>query len=605
MDSEFDGKAFCKTVSRLPGVYVMLGHSSECLYVGKAKHLRNRLTSYFISTPQSGKIQRMLSRVASIQVHITKTESEALLLENTLIKEHRPRYNILLKDDKSYPYIRLSESHDYPGLSLYRGSLDPRDNYYGPFSSAAAVRETLSQIQKIIPVRQCQDSYFRNRSRPCLQYQIKRCSAPCVGKVDRSTYLADVADSVLLLEGKNEKLGTLLERKMEQSAESLDYESAARYRDRIAALRKVLEKQYVSGGAANADIVVAVGRSDRGCVSVMSIRNGQNLGMRHYFQKTLLDETTSEMLAAILPQYYLRNPIPKELIVHPKIDGVIELTRIFSEKAGRKVIIKSNVRDYRAQWLEMALLNTTENLDRHLASKDAYTTSQKQLSTALGLAVDPVRLECFDISHTAGEATVGACVVFDAEGPVSSQYRRFNMKSVEAGDDYGAMREVLQRRYRKVVENQEALPDLVLVDGGKGQYRIAHEVLNELLLGDIPIVAVAKGRDRKPGNEKLYISRRNSVLSLPGSSAGLHLIQQIRDEAHRFAITGHRQRRAKRRTYSTLQDVPGIGAIRRRALLKYFGGLQQLKRAPVEDLIKVAGISNSLAEKIYHFLRQD
>jgi excinuclease ABC subunit C len=337
----------------------------------------------------------------------------------------------------------------------------------------------------------------------------------------------------------------------------------------------------------------------------MSIRNGQNLGMRHYFQKTLLDETTSEMLAAILPQYYLRNPIPKELIVHPKIDGVIELTRIFSEKAGRKVIIKSNVRDYRAQWLEMALLNTTENLDRHLASKDAYTTRLKQLSTALGLAVDPVRLECFDISHTAGEATVGACVVFDAEGPVSSQYRRFNMKSVEAGDDYGAMREVLQRRYRKVVENQEALPDLVLVDGGKGQYRIAHEVLNELLLGDIPIVAVAKGRDRKPGNEKLYISRRNSVLSLPGSSAGLHLIQQIRDEAHRFAITGHRQRRAKRRTYSTLQDVPGIGAIRRRALLKYFGGLQQLKRAPVEDLIKVAGISNPLAEKIYHFLRQD
>ena len=305
MDSEFDGKAFCKTVARLPGVYVMLGRSSECLYVGKAKHLRNRLTSYFVSTPQSGKIQRMLSRVASIQVHITKTESEALLLENTLIKEHRPRYNILLRDDKSYPYIRLSDSHDYPGLSLYRGGTEQKNKYYGPFSSAAAVRETLSEIQKIIPIRQCQDSYFRNRSRPCLQYQIKRCSAPCVGKIDRTTYVADVEDSVLLLEGKNEKLGVLLQRKMDQSSESLDYESAARYRDRIAALRKVLEKQYVSGGVANADIVVAVARADRGCVSVMSIRNGQNLGMRHYFQKTLLDETAGEMLTAVLPQYYL------------------------------------------------------------------------------------------------------------------------------------------------------------------------------------------------------------------------------------------------------------------------------------------------------------
>ena len=346
---------------------------------------------------------------------------------------------------------------------LYRGRVEPKHKYYGPFSSAAAVRETLSQIQKIIPIRQCQDSYFRNRSRPCLQYQIKRCSAPCVGKIDRTTYVADVEDSVLLLEGKNEKLGVLLQRKMDQSSESLDYESAARYRDRIAALRKVLEKQYVSGGVANADIVVAVARADRGCVSVMSIRNGQNLGMRHYFQKTLLDETAGEMLTAVLPQYYLRNPIPKELIVHPKIEGIIELTRIFSEKAGKKVIIKSNVRDYRAQWLEMALLNTSENLDRHLASKDAYTTRLKQLSKTLGLAVDPVRLECFDISHTAGEATVGACVVFDGEGPVSSQYRRFNMKSVEAGDDYGAMREVLQRRYRKVVENQGVLPDLSLI----------------------------------------------------------------------------------------------------------------------------------------------
>ena len=605
MDTEFDGKQFCKTVSRSPGVYVMLWGISEYLYVGKAKNLRNRLTSYFVSVPQNRKIQRMLSRIASIQLHITKTESEALLLENTLIKEYRPRYNILLRDDKSYPYIRLSNSHDYPGLSLYRGRIEHKHKYYGPFSSAAAVRETLSEIQKVIPVRQCQDSYFSNRSRPCLQYQIKRCSAPCVGKVDRSTYLGDVEDSVLLLEGKSEKLGTLLQKKMDQSSENLDYESAARYRDRIAALRKVLDKQYVSGGRSNADVVVAVSRSDRACVSVMSIRNGQNFGMRHYFQKTLLDETASEMLTAILPQYYLGNLIPKELIVHPKIDGVTHLTAMLTEKAGRKVVVKSNVRDYRAQWIEMALLNTTENLDRHLASKDSYTTRLKALSKDLALATDPVRLECFDISHTAGEATVGACVVFDDEGPLSSQYRRFNVKNVEPGDDYGAMQEVLQRRYRKVIENKEAIPDLLFVDGGKGQHRIAQEVLDELLLGDIPIVAVAKGHNRKVGDEKIYISGRKSALTLPRVSAGLHLIQQIRDEAHRFAITGHRQRRAKSRTYSTLEDVPGVGAARRRALLQHFGGLQQLKRAPVKDLIKVPGISDSLAEKIYHFIRQD
>ncbi len=605
MIAEFNGKQFCETVSRLPGVYVMLGGASEYLYVGKAKNLRNRLTSYFVSVPQNRKIQRMLSRIANIQLHITKTESEALLLENTLIKEYRPRYNILLRDDKSYPYIRLSNSHDYPGLSLYRGRVEPRHKYYGPFSSAAAVRETLSEIQKVIPVRQCKDSYFSNRSRPCLQYQIKRCSAPCVGKVDLATYRGDVEDSVLLLEGKSEKLGTLLQKKMDRSSENLDYESAARYRDRIAALRNVLEKQYVSGGLSSADIVVAVGRADRACVSVMSIRKGQNLGMRHYFQKTLLDETSSEMLAAILPQYYLRNPIPKELIVHPKINGVTHLTAMLSEQAGRKVVIKNNVRDYRAQWIEMALLNTTENLDRHLASKDSYTTRLKALSKDLALAADPVRLECFDISHTAGEATVGACVVFDHEGPVPSQYRRFNVKSVEAGDDYGAMREVLQRRYRKVIDNKEAIPDLLFVDGGKGQHRIAQEVMDELLLGDIPIVAVAKGHNRKAGDEKLYISGRKSALTLSRVSAGLHLIQQVRDEAHRFAITGHRQRRAKSRTYSTLEDVPGVGAIRRRALLQHFGGLQQLKRAPVKDLIKVPGISDSLAEKIYHFIRQD
>jgi len=478
MSKEFDQKNFVKSVSTLPGVYAMLDKEGLFLYVGKASNLRKRLRSYFGETDRSTRLKRLVSQVADIQVHITNTESEALLLENNLIKAHRPHYNILLRDDKSYPYIRLTLNQDFPGFSLYRGSLKQPGRYFGPFSNAGAARETLSQIQKIIPVRQCQDSYFRNRSRPCLQYQIKRCSAPCVGLVEPQSYSDDVQDSIMLLEGKSEKLARLLQARMHESAGKLDYESAGQYRDRISALRRVQETQYVSGRASNADVIVAVRESHLTCVSVMSIRNGQNLGSRHFFQSAVLDETTSQVLKAILPQYYLANPIPPELIVSPAVSDASKLADFFSKRAGRRVHIKSRVRDFRAQWLQLAELNATERLARHLASRESYTDRLKDLSQRLGLDGPPARLECFDISHSAGEAPVGSCVVFDQEGPVPSQYRRFNIRNVTPGDDYGAMRQALERRYRRVTERELAVPDILFVDGGKGQHAIAEAVLN-------------------------------------------------------------------------------------------------------------------------------
>ncbi len=389
------------------------------------------------------------------------------------------------------------------------------------------------------------------------------------------------------------------------SAGKLDYESAGRYRDRISALRRVQETQYVSGRANNTDVFVAVREAHLTCVSVMSIRNGQNLGSRHFFQSAVLDETTSQVLKAILPQYYLSNPIPPELIVSPEVSGASKLADFFSKRAERKIYIKTRVRDFRAQWLQLAELNATERLARHLASRESYTDRLKDLSQRLGLEGLPMRLECFDISHSSGEAPVGSCVVFDQEGPVPSQYRRFNIRDVTPGDDYGAIRQALERRYRRVTETEQVVPDILFVDGGKGQHAIAEAVLNEFLLGDVTVVAVAKGADRNAGRERLYVSGVVRALTLPRTSTALHLVQQIRDEAHRFAITGHRLRRSRARLNSVLQDIPGIGATRRQSLLHHFGGLQQVQRAPVEDLSKAPGISVSLAERIYHYFKQN
>ena len=605
MTPVFDKEGFLKNLPSLPGVYVMLNKNGFYLYVGKASNLRKRLRSYFGPASRSARLTRLIAQVADIQLHITNTESEALLLENNLIKAHRPRYNILLRDDKSYPYIRLTIDQDFPGLSLYRGNLKQPGKYFGPFSSAGAARETLSQLQKIIPVRQCQDSYFSNRSRPCLQYQIKRCSAPCVGMISSDDYANDIQDSILLLEGKNEKLSKLLQDRMKQSAETLDYESAGRYRDRISALRRVQETQYISGRVNNSDVFVAVREAHLTCVSVMSIRNGQNLGSRHFFQSAALDETVPQVLKAILPQYYLSHPVPPELILFPAVSGSSKLAEFFSKRAARKVQIKTRVRDFRAQWLQLAKLNATESLARHIASKESYTTRLDDLANRLGFEGRPVRLECFDISHSSGEAPVGSCVVFDQEGSVSSQYRRFNIRDVKPGDDYGAIRQALERRYRRVRDSLEMAPDILFVDGGKGQLAIAETVLNEFLLGDVMVVAVAKGIGRKMGRERLYMSGSSRPLILSQTSGALHLVQQIRDEAHRFAITGHRQQRSKTRMHSLLEDIPGIGTTRRQSLLHHFGGLQQVQRAAIEDLSKAPGISVNLAERIYHYLKQN
>ena len=605
MTPVFDKEGFLKNLPSLPGVYVMLNKNGFYLYVGKASNLRKRLRSYFGPASRSARLTRLIAQVADIQLHITNTESEALLLENNLIKAHRPRYNILLRDDKSYPYIRLTIDQDFPGLSLYRGNLKQPGKYFGPFSSAGAARETLSQLQKIIPVRQCQDSYFSNRSRPCLQYQIKRCSAPCVGMISSDDYANDIQDSILLLEGKNEKLSKLLQDRMKQSAETLDYESAGRYRDRISALRRVQETQYISGRVNNSDVFVAVREAHLTCVSVMSIRNGQNLGSRHFFQSAALDETVPQVLKAILPQYYLSHPVPPELILFPAVSGSSKLADFFSKRAARKVQIKTRVRDFRAQWLQLAKLNATESLARHIASKESYTTRLDDLANRLGFEGRPVRLECFDISHSSGEAPVGSCVVFDQEGSVSSQYRRFNIRDVKPGDDYGAIRQALERRYRRVRDSLEMAPDILFVDGGKGQLAIAETVLNEFLLGDVMVVAVAKGIGRKMGRERLYMSGSSRPLILSQTSGALHLVQQIRDEAHRFAITGHRQQRSKTRMHSLLEDIPGIGTTRRQSLLHHFGGLQQVQRAAIEDLSKAPGISVNLAERIYHYLKQN
>ena len=605
MTPVFDKEGFLKNLPSLPGVYVMLNKNGFYLYVGKANNLRKRLRSYFGPASRSARLTRLIAQVADIQLHITNTESEALLLENNLIKAHRPRYNILLRDDKSYPYIRLTIDQDFPGLSLYRGNLKQPGKYFGPFSSAGAARETLSQLQKIIPVRQCQDSYFSNRSRPCLQYQIKRCSAPCVGMISSDDYANDIQDSILLLEGKNEKLSKLLQERMKQSAETLDYESAGRYRDRISALRRVQETQYISGRVNNSDVFVAVREAHLTCVSVMSIRNGQNLGSRHFFQSAALDETVPQVLKAILPQYYLSHPVPPELILFPAVSGSSKLADFFSKRAARKVQIKTRVRDFRAQWLQLAKLNATESLARHIASKESYTTRLDDLANRLGFEGRPVRLECFDISHSSGEAPVGSCVVFDQEGSVSSQYRRFNIRDVNPGDDYGAIRQALERRYRRVRDSLEMAPDILFVDGGKGQLAIAETVLNEFLLGDVMVVAVAKGIGRKMGKERLYMSGSSRPLILSQTSGALHLVQQIRDEAHRFAITGHRQQRSKTRMHSLLEDIPGIGTTRRQSLLHHFGGLQQVQRAAIEDLSMAPGISVNLAERIYHYLKQN
>jgi len=602
-DSGFDASEFLRHLTSHPGVYRMLGNDGEVLYVGKARNLKNRVSSYFRSGGLSPKTQVLMGQVINVEITVTHTESEALILENTLIKSLQPRYNILLRDDKSYPYIYLSSSQTYPRLTLHRGARKAKGRYFGPYPNATAVRESLHLLQKVFRVRQCEDSFFENRSRPCLQYQIKRCTAPCVELISPAAYAEDVRHTVQFLEGRNSEVIDELAQRMDAAAAALEYEEAARYRDQIVNLRHIQERQYVSGERGDLDILAVVAAGGVACVQVFYIRAGRNLGNKAFFPRVPGETVPGEILSAFVTQYYLGREVPNELLVNIDLPDAELLVRVLSEQAGHTVVLSSRVRGERARWVEMAERNAQHAVQARVSSRAGMYQRYEALQLALGLEEPVARLECFDISHTQGEATVASCVVFGLEGAVKSDYRRFNIEGIEPGDDYAAMAQALLRRYTRISAGEGVLPDLILIDGGKGQLSAARRVLDELQLS-VPMVGVAKGPERKAGWEVLHL-RDGRELRLAADNPGLHLIQQVRDEAHRFAITGHRARRGRSRTESPLEAIPGIGPRRRQQLLRQFGGLREVARAGVEDLLKVKGVSRELAQAIYNAFHGD
>lgn len=607
MAEPFDSSAFLATCSGRPGVYRMFDANAKLLYVGKAKNLKKRLASYFRKTGLAPKTAALVAKIAQIETTITANETEALLLEQTLIKEWRPPYNILLRDDKSYPYVFLSDG-DYPRLSIHRGAKKQKGRYFGPYPSAGAIRESLSLLQKAFLVRQCEDSYFKNRTRPCLQYQIKRCKGPCVGLVDPSEYAQDVRHSIMFLEGRSNALTDELSSGMEQAAMNLEFERAAELRDQISLLRRVQDQQSMEGGTGDVDVVAARVNPGGACVHLISVRGGRVLGSKNFYPQVAIEEDVSEVLAAFLAQYYLSSherDLPGELIVNVAHDDFPALIGAIETLRGRELSISYRVRGTRARWQQLAVTNAEQALASRLADRQHIAARFDALAQALDLDELPQRMECFDISHSSGEATVASCVVFGPEGPLKSDYRRYNIEGVTAGDDYAAMHQALTRRFSKVKDGEGKLPDILLVDGGKGQLAMAREVLQELAVPDLILLGVAKGTTRKPGLETLYLNDAAHEFTLPGNSPALHLIQQIRDESHRFAITGHRARRGKTRRTSSLEEVAGVGPKRRRELLNHFGGLQELVRASTEEIAKAPGISKKLAELIYAALHSE
>jgi excinuclease ABC subunit C len=598
----FDGKAFAARLPTRPGVYLMRAGNGDALYVGKARNLRKRVTSYFDARPKIDRIMRMVARVRQIEISLTRTEGEALLLENEWIKSLRPRYNILLRDDKSYPWIVLTTDHDYPRIAFHRGARDARKQYFGPYPSAGSVRESINLIQKLFRIRNCEDSYFAHRNRPCLQYQIRRCTAPCVDLVDRDAYAEQVNDAILFLQGKNQKVLTRLIARMERAARELDFEAAAMYRDQISSLKQMQAQQFVAGRQADIDFIAVAQEQGLSGVQVVSIRGGRNLGQRSHFPSQAEGRDAEEVMEAFLGQYYQQRMPPAQIVISHAAESVPLFEAAFSEQAGRRVGIQAHPRGERRKMLELAAGNARQAVRLRLASQANMDAQFEALQTLLNLDETPSSVECFDISHTAGNQTVGACVVFDGNGPVKSRYRRYNLKGIEPGDDYAAMRQVLSRRYARVQAEEGTLPDLILIDGGKGQLTQAEEVLAEHSLAGIPLVGIAKGRSRRAGEEEWITTSPRRVLHPGPESPASHLAQQIRDEAHRFAITGHRGRRQQAATKSTLERIPGIGPRRRRALLNHFGGLQGVNRAGIEELSSVPGISRVLAEEIFRAL---
>ena len=595
----FDGKEFVRTLTTSPGVYRMLDAGGEPLYVGKAGNLKKRVGSYFLKPHMEPRIAAMVAQIARIEVTLTRTEAEALLLEAQLIKSLKPRYNILLRDDKSYPYIFLSAGEDYPRMAFHRGAKSGKGEYFGPYPSAYAVRESLNLMQKLFLVRQCEDSYFRNRSRPCLQYQIKRCSAPCVGLIAPLAYQDSVRHAAMFLQGRSSAVIDELGSGMESASAALEFEHAARLRDQIATLKRLHAQNHVQGASADLDVLACCIEGGLACVSVLYFRNGVSLGSRDFFPRLPMQATTGAVLASFIAQYYLDKPIPRELILSDVPDDAPMLAEALTVQSGHPVELKTNVRSDRARFTDLARKNAQAALIARLASNQTMRERFEALRDLLELGETPQRLECFDISHTMGEATVASCVVYGPEGAEKSLYRRFNIAGIEPGDDYAAMHQALERRYRRLQAGEGALPDILLIDGGKGQVAQALDVLADLGVSGVLVVGVAKGAERRAGHETLIRGDNGKSLWPGPESLALHLIQSIRDEAHRFAITGHRQRREKAREKSRLEEIVGIGAKRRTSLLKHFGGINGVATAGIEELAQVKGVSRELAATIY------
>ena len=601
----FNHKGFLATVNGKPGVYRMIDKQDKVIYVGKAKNLKKRLASYFRKTGLSTRIMSLVNNICRIEVINTRTESEALLLENDLIKNLNPRYNILFRDDKSYPYVCLSK-HDFPRLKIFRGKPDKSKGiYYGPFPSAGSIRYTINHVQRMFQLRNCEDSALSNRSRACLQYQIKRCTGPCVGHTDKESYQLQIQQAQMFLEGQSDELTDQQISLMEKYSSELDYEQAAQVRDRIETLRRVTEKQFVTDFNGDIDIIACELRQDFSCIQLFMIRNGTSLGNKPFFNRAKLDADAASLIETFIIQHYSNHPAPGEIIVSHELENVELLTESLHQLNQSRIRITHNVRHKRRHALENAINNARQALESYLLSASLLSKRLQNLVELLHLENPPERIECFDISHTMGEATKASCVVFGKEGAIKNEYRRYNINDIQPGDDYAAMRQVLDRRYRKRQNLPEQLPDLILIDGGKGQLGVALDVLEELNIltvkENLRIFGVAKGVERRAGYEEI-LDEEMTALNFPMDSPALLLIQQIRDEAHRFAITGHRQARAKARRKSRLEEIPGIGAKKRQLLLNTFGGLQGVEAAGVEELMQIKGINRETAQVIYDSL---
>ncbi|KTD16630.1 excinuclease ABC subunit UvrC [Legionella jordanis] len=610
-----DLTTFLANLSNDPGVYRMLDNEGTVLYVGKARDLKKRVSSYFNKQNTGGKTRSLVSQIADIEVSITRSETEALLLESNLIKALRPKYNVLLRDDKSYPYIHVT-GHEFPRMELYRSKKKPqKGEFYGPFPSVAAVRDTLSTIQKVFKIRNCRDSYFNARSRPCLQYQIKRCGAPCTGYISAEEYKQALMDARRFLQGKSQLILDDLEKRMEQAVSHLAFEEAASLRDQIKSLRLIQEQQGVVQLRGDADVIAIEAQPGFACIQCVTIRDGRVLASNSFFptvpQREFVEDEQAEndlwqqVFEAFIAFYYIDTPqrIPELILSNQAIDDLKALETMLSELRGKRCQIQTKPRGVKARWMDFALNNLNLSVADHIAS----SATMKKRYDALGQflqrqqAID--RMECFDISHTQGEATVASCVVFDSEGPKKSDYRRFNIHGITPGDDYAAMEQALTRRFKKLLQEQN-LPDVLIIDGGKGQVAVAKRIFEQLGIFSVTLLGIAKGPERKAGWERLILSSEDRELSLPADSPALHLLQHIRDEAHRFAITSHRKKRQSSSLDSSLETIEGVGPKRRQALLRRFGGLRELARAPIEEIAKVNGINEALARRIYEHFHQ-